>query len=225
MATNPSPSDYRAQLAALTRLAGRDLDLLMAEVSGFARRDVALRAALPLLIDTYGQAAAALSADWYDSYRLSLNVPGNFTASPAGLPDGQDSLSLINWARATAKTPDSMIDLVYGGMQRRVATQARLTVMGAAVRDKGSTGWMRIGDGKNCAFCDLLISRGAVYKENTVRFGAHDHCNCQAAPSWGRWSDATEVDQYRQTERRRSEDTKTADDERAKAWIAENLVG
>lgn len=220
-----TPNDLRAQLQALTRLAGRDLDLLMGEVKGFAQRDVALRQILPLLVDSYGQAAAALSADWYDEYRATLNVGGGFRASPVRVPDDTGSLSLINWARSKAATPDSMIDLVYGGMQRRVATQARLTIMGAAVRDPGSSGWRRIGSGKNCPLCDVLISRGAVYNDKTVRFGTHDNCDCQAAPAFGRWSDAFEVDQYTPTQRRRDADTKAAADERVKAWIADNLVG
>lgn len=220
-----TPLDLRAQIQALTRLAGQELDLFIKEIAGFAKRDVALQHVLPLLIDTYGEAASALSADWYDQYRAQLNVPGGFIAAPAKLPTDNGSLQLINWARFHAQTPDSMIDLVYGGMQRRVATQARLSIMGAANQDKWSTGWRRVGDGRNCSFCDMLISRGAVYKESTVRFAAHDHCNCMAAPAFGRWSDAFEVDHYRASSRNRSGETKADDDARARKWISDNLVG
>lgn len=220
-----TPHDLRAQIQALTRLAGRELDLFISEVSGFANRDVALRHALPLLISSYGEAAAAISADWYDNYRSQLNVPASFFAAPARTPEDNGALQLINWARSQAQTPDTMIDLVYGGMQRRVATQARLTIMGAANQDKYSTGWRRIGTGHNCAFCDMLISRGAVYKESTVSFAAHDNCDCMAAPAFGRWSDAFEVDEFSPSTRNRSDHTKDADAERARAWIADNLVG
>jgi len=35
-----------------------------------------------------------------------------------------------------------------------------------------------------CDFCLMLESRGAVYKEWTVDFQAHDSCACTAAPEW-----------------------------------------
>lgn len=210
---------------ALTGLAEAEIRALILEVSDFAGRSLALEDALPILVDTYGQAAGAVAAEWYDEYRESLDVPGRFRAPVAPMPRDTGAAELLAWARSTATTPDNMIELVNGGMQRRVADQARLTVMRAANSDPRSTGWRRIGDGKNCAFCDMLISRGAVYAEQTVRFAAHDNCNCQAAPAFGRWSDAFEVDEYRPTQRRRSAETAAADVERAKKWIADNLVG
>lgn len=228
MATTPDA--LRRRIMALTGLAEADVRTLILEVSDFAGRALALESALPIIIDTYGQAAGAVAAEWYDDYRETLGVPGRFRAPVAPMPEDAGALSLLNWARSTATSPDSMIDLIYGGMQRRVSNQARLTVMGAANIDPRSTGWRRIGVGKNCAFCDMLISRGAVYDEQSVRFGTHDRCNCQAAPAFGRWSDAFEVDGYRQSQRRRyiqmrDPEAYAKDDARAKEWIADNLVG
>lgn len=219
-----SPSDLRKALAGLNGLAQRDVDGLLREVKDFAGRGLVLEKALPILIDSYGAAAAAVAADWYDDYRESLNVAQRFRAAPVAL-ENQASLALVNWARSTAQSPDSMIDLIYGGMQRRVSNAARLTIMGAAQTDRSARGWRRIGDGHNCRFCDMLISRGAVYRESTVRFASHDHCNCQAAPSFGQWSDVIEVDRYTPTTRLRTLETKFEDDVRAKEWIANNIAG
>lgn len=210
---------------ALTGLAEADVRTLILEIGDFAGRAMALESALPIIIDTYGQAAGAVAAEWYDEYRSALGVPGTFRAPVAPMPTDTGATELLAWARSTANTPDAMIELVYGGMQRRVSNQARLTIMGAANIDPKSTGWRRIGVGKNCAFCDMLISRGDVYSEKTVRFGSHDKCNCQAAPAFGRWSDASEVDDFKPTKRHRDPETTAADIARAKQWIADNLVG
>lgn len=226
-----SPSDLRASLEALNLLAAREIGALVAEVKDFAGRGLVLESALPLLIDTYGSAAAAVAADWYDDYREALAVSGGFRAAPvAALGYGPDdgALALVNWARSSAQTPDSMIDLIYGGMQRRVSNAARLTIMGAANEDPKSSGWRRIGDGHNCRFCDMLISRGAVYRESTVRFASHDHCNCQAAPSFGQWSDVVEVDRYTPSSRFQVEyeqQLRAEYNARAREWLADNLVG
>ncbi len=100
--------------------------------------------------------------------------------------------------------------------------------MQSAIADPEAAGWQRVGDGDSCGFCLMLISRGAVYTSESVKFGAHDWCNCQAGPSFGRPSDVFDVDAYRQSKRRFFEGQKTGsaeqDDARARAWIAENLT-
>jgi hypothetical protein len=220
-----TPDALRRRMMALTGLAEAEVRALVLELGDFASRALALEQVMPLLIDSYGQMASAVAAEWYDEFRESLGVPGSFRAAAAPMPANNGALELVGWARSTAKDPDSMIDLVLGGMQRRVSNQARLTIMGAANLDPRSTGWRRIGVGKNCPLCDVLISRGAVYSEKSVRFGTHDHCNCQSAPAFGRWSDASEVDDFKPTERRRDPETTAADQERVRKWIADNLVG
>lgn len=223
MATTPDA--LRRRIMALTGLAENEVRSLILEVGDFAGRALALDSALPIIIATYGEAAGAVAAEWYDEYREALGVPGRFQAIPAPMPANTGAAELLSWARATAQTPDGMIDLIYGGMQRRVSNQARLTVMGAANIDPRSTGWRRIGVGANCAFCDMLISRGDVYDDKSVRFASHDKCNCQAAPAFGRWSDAYEVDDYKRGPRNDGSEIAAADKARAKAWIASELVG
>lgn len=225
-----TPAELRKQIAALTKLAEKDVRLLLARLDDFAERGVALNDVLPALIDTYGQAAATVAADWYDELREQNAVRGNFAAIPSAPARNAGVPELVSWARSKASSPESMLELALGGMQRRIADQSRLTVIGSSLYDPRSEGWMRIGDGDNCGFCDMLISRGAVYTEATVSFGAHDWCNCQAGPSFGRPSDVFDVKAYRRSSRRWNEDgsrtdASLEDDARARAWIEENLGG
>lgn len=49
-------------------------------------------------------------------------------------------------------------------------------------RTPQALGWRRVGDAAPCAFCAMLISRGPVYRADTVGFRAHDQCGCAAEP-------------------------------------------
>ena len=68
----------------------------------------------------------------------------------------------------------------------RVETTARWAVMGSSRRMTLQTArhngahWRRVTDGKPCAFCAMLASRGPVYSEDTVNFRAHRVCGCTA---------------------------------------------
>lgn len=178
-----TPRELRQALADLNTLAARDLGRIhraLSEGDAFAE---ALHDVLPALIDEYGTAASTVASDWYDDLRASKGVGGRFVAIPADVKDTA-AHSLIGWATDTATGDDSLIALLEGGMQRRVVNFGRFTITGSSVADPRADGWMRLGQGANCPFCDLLISRGAVYSESTVQFASHDHCNCIAAPAF-----------------------------------------
>lgn len=94
-------------------------------------------------------------------------------ANPAlGKDPGEDA----RWAVAMEK--------VYGGLQRSIADQHRLTVVQSSLADPAAQGWARVGVGGSCEFCTMLIGRGEVYSDTTVAFRTHDHCNCSAAPAF-----------------------------------------
>ncbi len=73
---------------------------------------------------------------------------------------------------------------VLGGTQRTIADAHRSTVVENAGRDPEAKGWRRVGDGSSCGFCNMLISRGDVYKDATITFKSHDNCGCMGAPAW-----------------------------------------
>ena len=173
----------RSETAALARLADRDLARLWRLVADGASAEVALRDILPAIIEQYGAAGAVMAAEWYDQQREKVDAKGRFSAVPVAATD-RGAQALIGWALDSATNDSSLRTLIGGGVQRRIADHARYTITGASVADRASAGWKRIGDGSTCAFCRLLIGRGAVYNEATVSFESHDSCGCSAAPEW-----------------------------------------
>jgi hypothetical protein len=101
-------------------------------------------------------------------------------------------------------------------MQRRIANVSRYTVAESSVADPGATGWQRVGAG-SCAFCRMLIGRGAVYTEAGADFASHDHCNCSAVPAFG--GQPRPVKAFTPSSR----GTSSADHDRARAWMKNNL--
>lgn len=209
-----TPTQLRSRVAGLTRLASRDLHALWRQVTTAAQAQVALNDVLPALIDTYGMAAATVAAEWYDDAREKAGVSGRFTAFPANLPD-PGAQALAGWAASSATTLDTMLPLVLGGVQKRIANAARATVIGSSVADPRADGWQRVGSGE-CDFCAMLIGRGAVYSETTVDFGAHDNCHCGAAPAFR--GEPRPVKPYTPSVRQSE-----ADQARAREWIATHL--
>lgn len=209
--------DLRDGVQGLVGYAERDLAELWRQVRNAAEAEVALHDVLPALIDTYGSAAAALAADWYDDLREKVGVGGSFRAFPAEIPD-TGAHALAGWAVKESKDMPGLQSLVLGGMQRRIQNFSRQTVMESSYADPRAEGWQRVGSGK-CAsgLCDMLIGRGAVYRsQNSASFAAHDSCRCSAAPRWG--GEPLPVKPYTPSLRHISD----ADRARLKAYLRDN---
>lgn len=87
---------------------------------------------------------------------------------PGGVSDDLTDEAIARFInRATAQ---------LGQHSRNAAREAVI----AAARKRGD-GWQRVMVGETCAFCALLVSRGAVYSSKTVRFKSHANCDCGAA--------------------------------------------
>lgn len=214
----PTALDLSSGVASLATLANADLTVIWQSVNDAVQARDALADVLPALVETYGSAAASLAADWYDELRDGLGIGGRFTAIVPDLGDGGgDALAgwgvgplfqeSPNWAGAQM--------LIAGGLQRRIANASRATVTTSSIQDPGADGWQRTGRGA-CAFCAMLIGRGAVYSESTADFASHDHCHCGASPAFtGR---SRPVRAYTPTTR----DITPADRARVRAWITNN---
>lgn len=174
--------DLRDGVQGLFGYAQQDLTALWQQIESAAQAQTALHDLLPSLIDRYGAAAAALAANWYDDLRAKLGVAGSFTAIQFDIPDS-GAHALVGWALDEATDLASFQSLILGGTQRRIANFSRGTVSGSSVSDPKALGWQRVGNGE-CAFCRMLIGRGAVYREATADFASHDHCNCSATPAF-----------------------------------------
>lgn len=208
--------DLRDGVQGLIGYANRDLHGLWRQVSNAAEAQVALNDILPALIQTYGSAAATLAANWYDDLRLKVGVGGSFTAIPADIPD-VGAHALVGWALNEATDLTALQALIGGGVQRRIANFSRDTVTVSSVADPKASGWQRTGSGE-CDWCNVLIGRGAVYREATADFAAHDHCKCSAVPAWG--GQATPVKAYAPSPRKNE-----ADYNRARQWLADHPRG
>lgn len=221
MATTPAPaSDLRYGVAELSRLADGDLDALWRDISTADEARDALSDVLPSLIEVYGVAAAALAADWYSDARERAAVRGAFSPVLANVKP-QGGVSLAKWAVGPMYQAEPDIlrtrTIVRGGLQLRIADAARYTVAGSAVADPSAQGWQRAGDGNSCAFCLMLISRAAVYRESSADFASHDHCGCMAVPAWS--GEPVPVKPYTPSARQITD----ADRARVKAWIGERF--
>ncbi|MDQ3485451.1 MAG: hypothetical protein M3445_08620, partial [Actinomycetota bacterium] len=69
-----------------------------------------------------------------------------------------------------------------GAATRLVLNAGRETVTASVTADPRARGWQRVGGGKPCDFCAMLIGRGSVYTEATSGFDAHDYCACTSEP-------------------------------------------
>jgi hypothetical protein len=181
---------HRADLTTLTGLASTGLVTAMrgvpeGDAAGF--RD-ALQVTLDDLVALFAPAAASLGADWYDELREEAEVRGRFQAIVADLPDAGRTQALAGWAVEPlfGATPDvaAVLTRADGGLQRIILDADRNTIARSAVADPQALGWQRVGSGA-CAFCRMLIGRGAVYSEATVQFASHDNCRCSAVPAFG----------------------------------------
>lgn len=208
---------HRLDVAEVSASAVADLRILLAEVVTPEQAREALMDTLPQLLGIYGSASASLGADWYDEMRDLIGARGSFAAIAAELPDAGRAYALAGAATTAPKvgalTLETVRSLAEGGVQRFVADMDRGSVMASSVADPVTVGWQRVGSGE-CGFCALLISRGAVYTESSVRFGSHDSCRCAAVPAFG--GEPRMVEPYSPSSRRISD----ADRARVREWIA-----
>lgn len=54
-------------------------------------------------------------------------------------------------------------------------------------KDPEARGYARVGEGGECGFCAMLISRGAVYTKETVDFESHPNCRCTTEAVYSDW--------------------------------------
>lgn len=128
---------------------------------------------LPAVTDPYAAAASNLGAAWYDE--SAPNLP--YRAKPSPLPTIEGLLSSADWAMG-ARGADALARLAEVA-QKAIWSGNRQTIFDNAKAEPGAR-YERVAEGKCCAFCAMLCTRGAVYLESTVGFRAHGNCRCGA---------------------------------------------
>lgn len=154
-----------------------------------ARR--ALDLYLPALVQAYGETASLLAANYYDELRTRASAPGSFSAQMVDPAPTEQVHGANRWAVGPLVAADTAQALanVLQVAQRLTLQPGRLTIAHNAAADPARPGWARVPTGpKTCAFCLMLASRGAVYR-NADTAGRMNHyhadCDCQPTPVFG----------------------------------------
>ena len=176
-----------------------------------SRPEVARNALLefmPVLTDQYGEAAAVIAADWYDSLREAEGVTGSYVATVAATVPEEVVAERTRFGAGHLWTenPSQTLLFLVGIAQEYVLQPGRDTITESSMADPAAVGWHRETRGSRsypsgCKFCQMLASRGDVYKKATARFAAHAGCNCVAVPSWDAGAREVPTALYRASER------------------------
>lgn len=129
--------------------------------------------ALPEIVDPYAATAGNLGAVWYDESAPELP----YRAKPSVLPPRQQLLASADWALGASG--DVALGRLAEVAQKAIWGTGRRTIADNAKSERGAR-FERVASGKCCAFCAMLVTRGAVYLESTVSFQAHGNCRCGA---------------------------------------------
>lgn len=160
-------------------------DLPVAEVRNL------LTAVMPDLVQPYLSAADELAATWYEDLRAAVGArgkfyPRSFTPSVKNL----QANAIARWAvgplappepatptkfvygepvelhqTAVEPDPEAVLTRLAGAVQRMIYDASRGLIEGNALRDPARTGYQRVARTDCCAFCGMLASRGAVYRD------------------------------------------------------------
>ena len=175
---------------------------------------------VPDVVAFYSEGSAALAADFYDDARVGTR--GAYSAAPVVLDRTVKIRRGVAWASFPLSIDDDELAAARFAevMRTEMARPYRDTVISNRQQDKSCVGWKRITRGsKSCGFCRMLADRGAVYKEATASFAAHDDCMCTCAPVFkgGEIGPEASTIQYMASKRRRTP--------KEKAFLRDYLAG
>lgn len=191
-------------------------------------------AAVARLIRANNGISAALAARYLRAARAAQRVPGEATVVPAGPPSDEQLAtvlrvtSVVAMKSATARgVPTSQAStnafvLSSGEATRLVLAGGRDTIRESVAADDYGHGWRRVTSGRACEFCLMLAGRGAVYREDTADFASHGHCGCTAEPVWDPTQRRDVETTFTPSARRLTDDTRTANNARAREFIRAN---
>lgn len=164
-----APAVRQAALSGLADLSRRELAEIWRKLN--LDRPGALSTPLAEILlaiaDKYGEAAAALAAEWYEEARDDAGMTGSFAVPVADLPESTRFDALARWGVTPLfgadPNPAAALTRLSGGLQRLVLDQARDTTFAAVEADPVRPRFARHASANACAFCALMATRGAVY--------------------------------------------------------------
>lgn len=129
------------------------------------------------ITETYGSAAAALTATFYDAI---TEAEGLFLPA-AELADGASYEEVASALKGTLKTSQNENN-ISGMATRFIKRQGQDTMLKNGIRDRAEFAWIPSGD--TCAFCLTLASNGWQPISKKALNGGHAehiHANCNCA--------------------------------------------
>lgn len=228
----PTASENRRALKLVTDTAVSAALAFLRSIDGAPsfRREVLLDG-VPEIVAYYSLGTSALAADFYEDERERAGARGRFLAEPVIL----DRTEKIR--RAIAWSADPLFEGNQADAEARLAEVVRFdvarpnrdTILENRRRDPQSVGWRRVASSDACKFCRMLADRGAVYREDTVRFAAHGKaengsggaCQCTAWPVFRSNDDgvSASVVQYVASKKRRTPEQQA----RVREYLNENF--
>lgn len=221
---------HRQQQIALRAITLRELLRVWPafDITDIDRTWPAVQQALTALIWLRHAQSSQLAAAYYQRARQAAGIGTIEAVLAAAPPLEQIDVALTHVGPVGAKrllalgrtdAADQTLVKVSGTVGRLVLNGGRNTLLETAKADPRRVGWRRITSGKPCEFCSMLAGRGAVYREETGDFAAHDHCSCSAAPVFG---EARAVREFTPSQRQISSEGRRIRNERVRAFIEEN---
>lgn len=152
---------------------------------------------VPDVVAYYSEGSAAVAADFYDDSRAAARAAGRFAAEAVVLDRTVKIRRGVAWASEPLSTLDDAAAMAR--FEEIVRTELvrpyRDTITTNRLRDPAAAGWKRVtSPGTKCGFCRMLAARGAVYRESTAYFAAHNNCRCTCAPVFGKDDVGPEAD-------------------------------
>lgn len=178
-----------------------------------------LRRRAAVLVNEFSRASATAAARSYTQERLAAGVRSGFTVPLAAKPDPEQVAKSLSWSTRNLQTLPPAAELpavveqaeqdMESAASRLVLNVGRQTTVEAVKADPKARAWAREARPDCCAFCAMLSSRGAVYKnEHTAglvanerfkgdgQFKFHDNCHCQAVPVFGEYEPTAHARQW-----------------------------
>jgi hypothetical protein len=178
VATDSQVAEFRQANQQLVQFAQRDLTDFWNSLNldnPDTVRD-ALLEFFPDLVQTYGDTAAVLGADWYDMLRDVPPSAAKFRATIAQPADPAQAQQSARWGVGplfeqvvdnvvVPPNPAGALSLLMGATQRLVRQPGRDSIWDSAAADPVPAGVARVPSGSTtCKFCVMLASRGPIYK-------------------------------------------------------------
>ena len=207
MAGPEAPQRYRRVQALAAARFARQVLQIWRELMNPAKVDAswpAVQAALKPVVREAREQSAVLARSAYMDARRDAGISDDDFTPEGPLPllvhrleRALDVTGPVEFKKAIAagKTPQQAMDAaavrMVGSTQYLALEGGRQVMQRSIEADEQATGWARVTDADPCAWCAMLASRGPVYKSAKTagdpRKGGnryHDHCGCQAWPSF-----------------------------------------